>query len=222
MKTDVQIQKDVMDQLKWDPLLNAAEIGVAVKNGIVTLSGMVDSYARKTAAESAAKKVSGVRAVAEDIQVGMSPAFRRTDTEIAQAVLSALKWDALVPDENIRIKVENGVVTMEGEVQWDYQRTAAKHDVENLTGVLRINNLVTLKPVVIAGNVKQKIMAAFSRAASIDAEKVSIQLNGSKVILTGTVRSFAEMDDAVNAAWGAPGVTTVDNRLEVEEEAFAY
>lgn len=222
MKTDAQIQKDVMDQLKWEPVLNAAEIGVAVKNGIVTLSGIVDSYARKTAAESGAKKVAGVRAVAEDIQVGVSPIFRRTDAELAQAVLNALKWDSLVPDENIKVKVEDSVVTLEGEVQWDYQRNAAKNDVENLTGVLRINNLITIKPAVVAGNIKQKIMGAFTRSANIDAEKVAVQVTGSKVSLTGKVRSIAEMDDAVNAAWSAAGVTAVDNRLEVEEEEYAY
>jgi osmotically-inducible protein OsmY len=222
MKSDMQIQKDVMDQLKWEPVLNAAEIGVAVKDGIVTLSGIVDSYAKKIAAETASKKVSGVRGVAEDIQVGMSPMFRKTDTEIVQAVLNALKWDSLVPDERIKVKVEDGVVTLEGEVQWEYQRNAAKTDVENLTGVLRINNFITIKPVVTAANVKQKIVAAFTRAASIDADKIKVQVSGSNVTLTGKTRSVTEMDEAIHAAWSAPGVSVVDNRLVVEEEEYAY
>jgi osmotically-inducible protein OsmY len=222
MKTDIQIQQDVITQLKWEPVLNAAEIGVAVINGIVTLSGIVDTYAKKLLAENAAKKVIGVKAVAEDIQVGVSPASNKTDAEIALQVVNALKWDTLVPDENIKVKVEDGVVTLEGDVQWAYQRKAAHNAIENLTGVRRINNFITIKPVVTAGNIKQKINAAFQRSATIDAEKISTEVIGSRVILNGRVRSIAEQDDAVAAAWSAPGVTIVENKLRVSEEEFAY
>jgi osmotically-inducible protein OsmY len=218
MKSDIQIQQDVMDQLKWEPGLNAAEIGVAVKNGIVTLSGIVDAYSKKIAAEDAAKKIAGVKAVAEDIQVGMSPNFRKTDAEIADAVVFALKWHASIPDEKIKVKVEEGIVSLEGELEWDYQRKEAVRVVEKLAAVRRINNYIRLKPYLKPENIKDKIEAAFSRSATIDSGRVSVVIDGSKVILHGSVRSMAEYDDAENAAWAAPGVTSVENDLVLEEE----
>ena len=171
MKTDIEIQKDVMDQLSWEPILNAAEIGVSVKNGVVTLSGIVDAYSKKIAAEIAARKVSGVKAVAEDIQVGFSPGYRKTDAEIAEAVLNALNWNTSILNLKFKIKVEDGVVTVEGEVNWEYQRSAVRMSIEHLTGVRRINNLVTIKSTVTPENVKQKILSAFHRSATIDADK---------------------------------------------------
>jgi osmotically-inducible protein OsmY len=221
MKNDILIQQDVMDQLKWEPGLNSAEIGVAVKHGIVTLSGIVDSYSKKIAAEEAAKKIAGVKAVAEDIQVGMSPNFRKTDAEIADAVVFALRWHANIQDEKIKVKVEEGVVSLEGEVEWEYQRKEAIRIVERLAAVRRINNLIRLKPYLKPENIKDKIEAAFTRSATIDAGKVSVNVDGSKVILKGSVRSMAEHDDAENAAWAAPGVTSVENDLVLEEE-FAF
>lgn len=222
MKNDIEIQNDVMEEIKWDPMLNAAEIGVSVKNGVVTLSGMVDTYSRKMAAESAARKVSGVRAVAENIQVGVSPAFRKTDAELAEAVLNALKWNTTVPEEKIKIKVEDGVVRMEGQVDWEYQRSAIKAAVGNLAGVRGIINLIMIKPVVTPANVKQKINAAFHRSARIDADKITVEVIDNRVILNGRVRSFSEKDDAVNAAWSAPGISAVESRLIVEEEELAF
>jgi len=222
MKTDSQIQKDVIDQLKWDPSVNAAEIGVSVKNGILTLSGIVDSYSKKTAAERAAKSIAGVKAVAEDIQVGVSPIFRKTDAEIAEAILNALRWHTAVNENKIKIKVENGIVTLDGEVDWDYQRKAAKNAIEGLAGIRMINNFITVKPSVNTGDIKQKILAAFQRNAAIDAEKISVDIIGSRVILRGKVRSLAEKEDAALAIWLAPGITQVENNLEVHEEEFAF
>lgn len=211
-----------MDQIQWEPGLHAAGIGVAVKNGIVTLSGIVDTYLMKITAEDAAKKVAGVKAVAEEIQVGTSPGFRKTDAEIADAVLFALKWNTSIPDQKIRVKVENGVVSFEGEVEWEYQRNEVKRAVEKLTGVRSVNNFLLIKPSVKPANIKEKITAALVRSATIDSEKITVETDGGKVTLRGRVRSIAEREDAENAAWAAPGVTRVENDLVVEEEEFAF
>lgn len=219
---DNQIQQDVINQLKWEPILNAAEIGVSVKNGIVTLSGQVDTYTKKMAAERATKKVAGVRAVAEDLQVGVSPIYKRTDAELAEAALNALKWHSAVKEDKIKVKVEDGVLTLEGEAEWDFQRTAAKEAVENLIGIKRVNNYIALKAMLSPSDVQQKIMAAFHRSATIDAMKVTAELIGNKVVLRGKVRSFAEKEDAEKAAWSAPGVMSVENRLEMEVGELAY
>ncbi len=218
MISDIQIQRDVMNQLKWEPELNAAEIGVSVKNGIVTLSGLVDLYVKKIAAENAAKKVAGVKAVAEDIQVGMSPGYRKTDAEIAEAIVLSLRWNVQLPDEKIMVKVEDGVVSLEGEVEWEYQRRDARRAIEKLAGVRSINNFLIVKPSVKPDNIKEKITEAFVRSATIDAGKISVETDGGKVTLRGTVRTIGERDDAENAAWSAPGVTSVKNDLVIEEE----
>jgi len=222
MKTDLQIQKDVMEELKWEPFLNASDIGVAVKNGVVTLSGLVDSYAKKLTAEKAVKKVSGVKAVAEEIQVGISPGLRKTDTEIAEAVLNALKWHSGVQEEKIKIKVEDGHVKLEGEADWDFQRTSAKKAIENLNGVQSVFNLITVKPKATPFDIQQKISSAFHRSATIDAEKIRAEVKGSEVTLYGTVRSIAEKEDAEIAAWNAPGITHVISKLEIEVPEYAF
>ena len=192
MKTDIEIQKDVLDELKWEPYLNATEIGVAVKNGIVTLSGTVNSYLKKTRAEKAAKRVSGVKAVAEDIEVKYADSLLKNDTEIAETILSALKWHSAINEEKIKVKVEDGVVTLDGEVDWEFQRNSAVMQIENLIGVKRIVNNITIKSGIVPKELKQKVNSAFHRSATIDAEKINIEVTGSKVILTGKVRSWAE------------------------------
>lgn len=222
MKTDLEIQQDVINELKWKPLLNASEIGVAVKNGVVTLSGTVDTYSKKNEAEAAAKNVLGVKAVAQEIEVKISSIGKKTDGEIAEAVLNALKWDTSVPNEKIKVKVENGWVTLEGEVLWDYQRTAAKDATKNLTGVRGINNLIAVKPSAIAKDIKENISAAFLRSATLDSQKIQVEIHGNKVILSGKVRAWAEREEAANVAWNAPGITSVENKIAIDTEVYAY
>lgn len=223
MKTDLEIQQDVINELKWQPFLKSANIGVAVKNGIVTLSGNVDNYSQKIEAEKASKKVTGVKAIAEDIQIGVSPALEKTDVDIAESVMNALKWHASVPEDRIKVKVENGIVTLDGEVEWEYQRSSATRAVNRLLGVRNVINLINIKPRVTAFDVRTKIADALRRTATVDAERVSIEVDGSKVILNGKVKSFTEKEDVEDAAWCAPGVSRVESHLEVEPvETFAF
>jgi osmotically-inducible protein OsmY len=217
MKSDKTIQKEVIDQLKWEPFLNASQIGVSVNKGVVTLSGEVDSYAKKWTAEKAAKKVAGVRVIAEEIQVGHSPDYPKTDAEIGQAILDSLKWNTMIPEDRIKIRVQDGNVKLEGEVEWEYQRVQAKSAIENLTGVRSVANLITVKPVFTPSDIQKKINAAFQRSATIDSSRIHTEVSGRKVILRDKVRSFAEKEDAENAAWSAPGVQIIESTLEIEE-----
>ena len=216
MKTDTQLQRDVLDELKWQPSIKGAEIGVAAKDGVVTLTGFVDSYTQKLAAERATENMSGVRAVAEDLKVKLPYASQRTDTEIAHAALNALKWNIEVPDTRIKVRVEDGWITLEGDVDWQYQKSAAQDAVHYLIGVKGTrNNVVVRQPNASVNDVGRKILDAFKRSATIDAQKVSVEAQNGRVVLTGTVRSWAERQDAENAAWAAPGVAMVEDRIIV-------
>ena len=202
--------------MAWESDVDDRQIGVAVENGVVTLSGVVNSYTSKMAAEKAAKKVYGVKAVAEDIEVKYGDAFKKTDKEIAKAAVNALEWNISVPDDKIMVKVEDGWVYLSGEVKWDYQRKAAKKAVENLLGVKYVANNITLKQKVEATDIKNKIKKAFERAADVDAKKISVEVDEHTVTLRGTVRSLAEKEEARKTAYASPGVYNVINKINVE------
>ncbi|WP_343631115.1 BON domain-containing protein [Fluviicola sp.] len=221
MKTDVEIQKHVMEELKWEPSIHSSEIGVAVKNGVVTLSGTVDTYLEKTTAEKAALKVAGVKGLAEDIQINLPFNHQKTDTELAQAALDALKWNVLVPNDQIKIKAENGWITAKGTVEWAYEQNAVRDAIATIKGVKGISNLVKVIPKVDPKDVKKKISAAFERNALVDANHIHVENSGSKVILGGKVSSYAEKREAEHVAWNVPGVATVENNIEVKIPSYA-
>jgi len=221
MKSDEQIQQDVMDELKWQPFLKASEIGVAVKNGIVTLSGTVNSYSKKIAAENAAKSIKGVKAVAEDIQVLVRPDNSKSDADLASAVLNAIKWHSIAQEDKVQVKVEDGWVTLSGHADYEFQKTAAENAVENLLGVKGVVNNIIVVPQIETKDVKREIALAFHRSATLDSGNITIETQGDKVVLKGKVRSFAEKRDAAKAAWRAPGVRAVENKLEIASEVYA-
>jgi osmotically-inducible protein OsmY len=213
-KTDIQLKQDIEAELHWDPKVNAAQIGVSVDQGTVSLLGSVDTYAQKWAAEDATKRVSGVRSVAQDLTVKLLGDHKRSDSEIAGAVLSALKWDVFVP-ETVTAKVQNSWVTIEGTVSWNYEREAAERAVRHLTGVSGITNSIALKPHVSVARVKEKIETALQRQARKDAHSIHIDASGSTVTLSGKASSWHSIADATNAAWAAPGVTSVVDHVKV-------
>jgi osmotically-inducible protein OsmY len=215
IRTDEQIQKDVLAELKWDARVQPNEIGVAVKDGIVTLTGWVDSYIKRWAAEESAQRVRGVKAIVNEIAVRLPSSAERTDEDLAKAAVEALELDALVPAEKVQVTVSKGWVTLRGEVEWQYQKEDAERVLRRLTGVRGVTNLITVKPRVTPTELKEKIESALLRSAQTDAQRISVEVQGTKVILKGTVRSWAEREEAERAAWLAPGVTAVDNRINV-------
>jgi osmotically-inducible protein OsmY len=215
MKSDTQLHKDVLEELKWEPSVSEKEIAVAVKDGVVTMGGYVQSYAEKRAAEHAVSRVAGVRAIAEDIKVKLPTSRLRSDSEIAHAAVNALKWDIEVPDELIKLKVENGWITLEGSVDYFYQKNAADRCVRFLTGVKGVTNMVSVKPGVATAQVNRNITDALKRRAEMDAGNIKVDSSDGKVTLKGSVHSWLELKAAENAAWATPGVWSVDDRLAV-------
>ena len=213
--TDKQLRDNVLEALSWEPSVDAADIGVTVDNGVVTLRGDIKSYAEKAAAERVTLAVYGVKAVANDLNVNIGTAQTRSDTDIAQAVVSALRWSTTVPDEKISVTVSDGWVKLAGKVAWEYQRLAAARAARDLVGVRGVNNNIVVEPHVRATDVKAKIEAALKRSAEVDARRINVTAQDGKVVLTGNVHSWFERDEACRAAWAAPGVTDVEDRIAV-------
>ena len=214
-KSDSQLKKDVVSELEWDPALHADQIGVLVKNGLVTLTGHLASFAEKYAAERAVQRVQGVKGLAVELDVRLGAATQRTDGDIASAAESALHWHALVPEDRIKVMVEKGWVTLSGEVDWEYQRNYAMKAVRPLTGVLGVTNSMSVKPLVTPANIKNRIQGALERQADREAASIEVVVSGHTVTLKGQVHSWAERTAAQGAAWSAPGITSVVNDLRV-------
>lgn len=222
MKTETQLQRDVLDELRWEPSIDANDVGVMAHGGVVTLVGRVNSFAEKDAAQRAAQRVTGVKAVANDLEVVVPGMHRRDDTDIARAATDAIAWNCNVPQDQVRLTVRNGLVTLEGEVDWQYQREAAFNTVAFLTGVNGVTNNLVVRPRATPQQIEEKIRAALQRTASRDAAKITVETVGGKVILRGTVRTWAERDDAERAAWSAPGVSGVESYVEIEDPELAF
>lgn len=215
MRSDSEIKRDVEDELRWDPGLDATDIAVTVKNGVVTLAGFAKTYGEKFQAETAAQRVSGVLGVANDIEVRLPNTDHRPDPDIARDAVAAIKSQLPYAWEQIKVVVKNGVVTLEGQVEWDYQRARAETAVRHLKDVKYVANLIQLRPRAAPSEIQRKIEDAFRRSAEVDAQNITVEVNGSEVVLRGTVRSWAERREAERAAWAAPGVTKVDNRIAI-------
>lgn len=213
--TDSSLQQAVLDELNWQPSVKAANIGVTAKDGVVTLTGHVGSMAEKWAAERAVSSVFGVKAVAEELEVRYPFEKKEDDADIAQRALQVLSWDIEVPNDKVKVKVEKGVVTLSGNLEWYYQRSAAEADLRKLPGVIGLNNDIVIKPRVQASNVRDQIKAALKRRAQIEADHITVTTDGSKVTLGGKVDTWYERKIAESTAWEAPGVTQVENRLTV-------
>jgi len=216
MISDLELRQDVLDELEFEPSVNAAHIGVTANRGVVTLTGFVTNYAEKAAAERAARRIKGVKAIAEEIEVRLPSDTKRADDEIAARAVDILKWQVGFPADRIAVKVEKGIVTLTGEVDWQYQRTEAEHVVHKLTGVIGVLNQIRVAAPVRASEVKEKIQKALERSADVEASRITVQTEGGRVVLSGKVRAWYERDIAERAAWSAPGVTEVQDHLTIE------
>jgi osmotically-inducible protein OsmY len=212
---DLQLQQRVIDELTFDPSLDAAHIGVAARDGVITLSGHVDSVAQKFAAERAVRRVKGVKAVAQELDIHLPPDKKTADDEIAQRAVKLLEWDVLIPSGAIGVAVEHGVITLSGTVEWGYQRDEAERDVRRLGGVHGVVNLIEIRPHIDPANVQASLRAAFERNAELEASGIAVAVTNSRVILTGKVKSWIEREEAERAAWSVPGVTAVEDHIVI-------
>ena len=215
MRSDSEIERDVKEELQWDPDLDATDIAVSAKKGVVTLTGFVRSYTDKYEAEAAAKRVAGVAGVANDIEVRMPSVDERPDPEIARDAVAAIKSQLPISSEHIKVVVKNGWVTLEGQVEWQYQRSTAETAVRRIKGVKGVSNLIQLNPRAAPAEIKKKIQEAFKRNAEVDANRITVETHGGEVVLKGTVRSWIEREEAERVAWSAPGVTKVEDHIIV-------
>ena len=215
MRSDREIERDVREELNWDPDLDADDIAISVKDGVVTLAGFTRSYSDRLEAERAAKRVAGVHAVANDIEVRLPSIDQRPDPDIARDAVASLKAQLPLSHENIKVIVKDGWLTLEGTVEWQYQKTAAENAVRNVKGVKGVTNVISLKPKVEPTDIQRRIQEAFKRNAEVDANRIAVETHGSEVILKGTVRSWIEREEAERVAWSAPGITRVDDQIVV-------
>ena len=215
MKTDADLKRDVTAELAWDPTVKSTAIGVAVKDGVVTLTGHLETFAEKHAAARAVRRVAGVKAMALELDVKLSPDHKRSDTDIAASAEEALKWNTLVPLEAVRLTVDHGWVTLQGEVEWDYQRRSVEKAIRPLMGVVGISNEITLRARAKASDLSRKIEEALTRQAVREAKHIQVDVDGTRVTLSGNVHSWQERDAAQGVAWSAPGVHAVINELQV-------
>lgn len=216
MKTDLDLKKDVLTELSWDPLVPETKVGVSVSEGVVTLTGHLDSYAAKVATKRAVERVVGVKAIALEIDVVPEGSHKRSDTEIATAVEHALGWNSSVPKDQIHVMVEKGWVTLSGEIDWDFQRRSIERMIRPLKGVVGITNNISIKSLPVPDNLSSRIQEALTRQATREARRIEILIDGSVVTLRGHVHSWAERNAAEGATWSAPGVSRVDNQLTIE------
>jgi osmotically-inducible protein OsmY len=213
MNEDRHLQQQVQDEIAFDPSVNAAHVGVTADHGIISLSGHVGSLAEKQAAERAARRVRGVKAIASELEVRWPDDKKTADDEIATRAVRMLEWDALIPPHAITLKVSHGIVTLTGEADWDFQRVEAEQDVRKLGGVKAVVNDIKLRPRLQPDDVRAKIRAAFERSAELDSGSVTVEVHGNRIVLGGNVKNWSERDDAVRAAWSVPGVTAVEDHL---------
>ena len=215
MKANTELYEDIVEKLEFEPSVDAKNITIAVKEGVVTLAGKVTTLFEKCSAERAVKSIEGVKAVANDMEVDITVPFQHTDAEIARAAAHALEWDVTVPGAGIQVSVEKGQVTLTGQVEWWFERQSAEKAIRRLVGVRSVNNKIIIRPKVAAKDVERQIMREFHRNADIDAKRIEVAVDGNKVTLKGHVRSWAESQEATRGAWSVPGITQVDNQLAV-------